>query len=58
MCFNQPGKEHIGTVGIPVEGTDIQLWDEDHQIVAEGQIVVRGPQVMAGIGTCQKKRRW
>ena len=53
MCFNQPGKEHLGTVGagtagIPVEGTDIQLWDEDHQIVAEGQIVVRGPQVIAG----------
>jgi long-chain acyl-CoA synthetase len=48
VCFNQPGKEHLGTVGTPVQGTEIQLWDEDDQIVEEGQIVVRGPQVMAG----------
>jgi long-chain acyl-CoA synthetase len=48
VCFNRPGKERLGTVGRPVEDTEIQLWDENDQIVEEGQIVVRGPQVMAG----------
>jgi long-chain acyl-CoA synthetase len=48
VCFNIPGQERLGTVGKPVEGTEIQLWDENDQIVEEGQIVVRGPQVMAG----------
>jgi long-chain acyl-CoA synthetase len=48
VCLNQPGKERLGTVGTPLEGTEIQLWDEDDKIVEEGQIVVRGPQVMAG----------
>jgi long-chain acyl-CoA synthetase len=48
VCFNIPGQEHLGTVGKPVADTEIQLWDENDQIVEEGQIVVRGPQVMAG----------
>lgn len=48
VCFNRPGKERLGTVGKPVEDTEVQLWDENDQIVEEGQIVVRGPQVMAG----------
>ena len=48
VCFNTPGQERIGTVGKPVADTEVQLWDEDDQIVEEGQIVVRGPQVMAG----------
>jgi len=46
LCFNEPGKESLGTVGKPVEGTEIQFWDENDNPVAEGQIVVRGPQVM------------
>lgn len=48
VCLNEPGNERLGTVGTPLEGTEIQLWDEDDKIVEEGQIVVRGPQVMAG----------
>lgn len=48
VCFNIPGQERLGTVGKPVADTEVQLWDEDDRIVEEGQIVVRGPQVMAG----------
>ena len=48
VCFNIPGQERLGTVGKPVADTEVQLWDEHDQIVEEGQIVVRGPQVMAG----------
>ncbi|MFY8274251.1 AMP-binding protein [Pseudoalteromonas sp. SSDWG2] len=51
VTFNRPGKEQIGTVGFPVLDTDVQLWDEHDQPVADGesgQIVVKGPQVMQG----------
>ncbi len=48
LCLNQPGKEQIGTVGQPVEDTEIQLWDEDGNQVEEGEVVARGPQVMNG----------
>lgn len=48
VCFNTPGQEHLGTVGRPVADTEVQLWNDQDEIVEEGQIVVRGPQVMAG----------
>ena len=51
VCLNQPGKEWVGTVGKPVLQTDIQIWDDQDQPVAigmEGQIVLKGPQVMKG----------
>lgn len=47
LCLNEPGKEVLGSVGLPVEGTEIQLWDENDQIAEQGQIVARGPQVMS-----------
>ena len=51
VTLNTPGQEQIGTVGLPLSGTEVQLWDENDQAVAQGQIgqvVVRGPQVMKG----------
>jgi len=40
-----------GTVGYPVPGTDVMIVDDDHQPVPDGQegeIAVKGPQVMLG----------
>lgn len=51
VAFNQPGKEQLGTVGLPVDATDILLLDENDQPVEdgkEGQIACKGPQVMKG----------
>jgi long-chain acyl-CoA synthetase len=51
VAFNQPGQEHLGTVGLPVDGTDILLLDENDKPVEdgkEGQIACKGPQVMKG----------
>ncbi|TKB46318.1 AMP-binding protein [Thalassotalea mangrovi] len=51
VCLNQPGHEQIGTVGTPLVGTEVQLWSDDDQPVADGesgQVVVKGPQVMTG----------
>jgi long-chain acyl-CoA synthetase len=51
VAFNQPKKENLGTVGLPVTDTDIQILDENDQPLAqgqEGQIAVKGPQVMKG----------
>ena len=51
LAFNIPGKEEIGTVGLPLTETDIKLLDENDNAVAdgeEGQIAAKGPQVMRG----------
>jgi long-chain acyl-CoA synthetase len=51
LSFNEPGDEQIGTVGLPLIYTDIQMLDENDQAVAdgkEGQIAAKGPQVMKG----------
>lgn len=51
LSFNEPGHEKIGTVGLPLIYTDIQMLDENDQPVAdgeEGQIAAKGPQVMKG----------
>ena len=51
LCANKPGHEELGTVGAPLTGTEIQIWNEKNQPVAlgeEGEIVAKGPQVMKG----------
>ncbi len=51
LCFNNPGEEEIGTVGLPLTDTDIVLLDSHDNSVPEGesgQIAARGPQVMLG----------
>jgi long-chain acyl-CoA synthetase len=50
-AFNEAGKEVYGTVGKPVEGTDIIMLDTNGNKVAPGEageIAVKGPQVMQG----------
>ncbi|NRA62437.1 MAG: AMP-binding protein, partial [Psychrobium sp.] len=51
VCMNEPGNEQIGSIGKPLSETEVEIWDTNDQPVAvgqEGQIVVRGPQVMPG----------
>lgn len=51
LTFNVPGKEEVGSVGLPMADTEIQFWnDNDHPVAdgEEGQLVARGPQVMQG----------
>jgi long-chain acyl-CoA synthetase len=41
----------IGTIGVPVPGTEVQIRDDDGQSLGldePGELCVRGPQVMAG----------
>jgi len=51
VTFNQPGAEQVGTIGTPLLDTDVQMLDSNDKPVAdgeEGQISVKGPQVMLG----------
>lgn len=51
LAFNIPGKEVAGSVGLPLDETDIQLLDTNDNPVPdgeEGQIAAKGPQVMRG----------
>lgn len=51
LTFNEPGNEKLGTIGFPLTGTDIQIWDDNNQQVAigeAGELVAKGPQVMSG----------
>jgi long-chain acyl-CoA synthetase len=41
ICLNRPGKEKPGSVGPPVPGVEVTIG-------AEGEILTRGPHVMAG----------
>jgi len=53
VCVNPiDGGDKIGTIGMPVPSTEIQLIDDDGREVTEigkpGELCVRGPQVMQG----------
>jgi long-chain acyl-CoA synthetase len=41
VSANRPGNNHVGSVGIPFEGIEIKIADD-------GEILVRGPNVMRG----------
>src|SRR5687767_8557889 len=41
VCANRPGNNHVGSVGIPFEGIELK-------IAQDGEILVRGPNVMRG----------
>ncbi len=45
------GTHKIGTIGLPIPGTDMKILDDDKNEVAvgeRGEIAIKGPQVMAG----------
>ncbi|MFV8259229.1 AMP-binding protein [Bdellovibrio bacteriovorus] len=52
VCCNPiDGTDRVGTIGLPFPSTDIMLIDDDGKEVAmgePGELVCRGPQVMAG----------
>lgn len=51
VSINPIGKPKLGTVGLPVPSTEVTIRDEDGNVLpvgGEGEVWVRGPQVMAG----------
>lgn len=45
----EPGKARLGTVGLPIEGIDVWIDEEDVQYgEGEGEILVKGPNIMIG----------
>ncbi|MAR92861.1 MAG: long-chain fatty acid--CoA ligase [Pseudomonadales bacterium] len=51
VCVNPPGAIQVGTIGIPVPGTDVKIVDEEEKelpLGESGELCVRGPQVMKG----------
>lgn len=50
-CNPWEGKKKIGSIGLPMKGTEMKIFDhEDREVPAgeSGEIVIRGPQVMKG----------
>lgn len=48
---NPPWLNKPGTIGLPLPGLDVQIWDEDNKPLPQGkvgQIVVSGPTMMQG----------
>jgi len=51
VTLNSPGQEKVGTIGLPLINTEVEIWDGNDTPVANGEsgeIVVKGPQVMMG----------
>lgn len=51
VSFNPVGKERIGTIGLPVDETEIKIQDEEGNALPQGgvgMLCVKGPQVMKG----------
>jgi long-chain acyl-CoA synthetase len=50
--FNHPDRERKpGSIGTPIEGVEMQVWDDDGNEVAQGEvgeIVIRGHNIMRG----------
>lgn len=51
-CANPiDGTDKLGTIGLPLPSTDVAIWnenDEELPVGGEGEIVIKGPQVMRG----------
>jgi long-chain acyl-CoA synthetase len=53
LTFNSPGRAKVGSVGVPVPGTEIEIVDVQGgervlPLGARGEIRARGPQIMQG----------
>jgi long-chain acyl-CoA synthetase len=56
--MNPPGFQKIGSAGIPIPGTEIKVVNEqgeEQQVGGEGELCVRGDQVMKGYWKCSEK---
>jgi long-chain acyl-CoA synthetase len=48
VAFNRPGKRKFGTVGLPIADVSVTLDETRGNGDGEGEIIVRGPNVMKG----------
>jgi long-chain acyl-CoA synthetase len=51
VCSNRPRNNRPGTIGLPLPGVEVQVWDDQDQPLPPGEpgeLVTRGPHVMAG----------
>ena len=58
VSMNPPGFQKIGSAGIPIPGTEIKVVNEqgeEQQVGGEGELCVRGDQVMKGYWKCSEK---
>ena len=58
VSMNPPGFQKIGSAGIPIPGTEIKVVNEqgeEQQVGGEGELFVRGDQVMKGYWKCSEK---
>jgi len=58
--YNHDREYRFGSVGTAIENVDIRVVDEEGRPVAPGEmgeIAIRGPNVMLGIGRGRRKRR-
>lgn len=58
VSMNPIGFQKIGSAGIPIPGTEIKVVDEqgvEQQVGGEGELCVRGDQVMKGYWHCLEK---
>lgn len=50
-CNPIDGTDKVGTIGLPLPSTEVAIWDDNNNelpLGEEGEIVIKGPQVMRG----------
>jgi len=58
VSMNPPRFQKLGTVGVPVPGTEIKVIDQDgveQEVGGVGELCIRGGQVMKGYWQCPEK---
>ncbi|MBY0436472.1 MAG: AMP-binding protein [Cyclobacteriaceae bacterium] len=51
LTFQMPGKERMGSIGVPIPSTEIQMMDDNGNVMPygeAGELCARGPQVFKG----------
>ncbi len=51
VTLNVPAARKLGTIGRPLPGIDVAIWDDQNKVLSAGEvgeIMVRGPNVMKG----------
>lgn len=51
VCINRPESRKIGSIGLPFEGVEMKIFDDNDKEVADGEVgevVIRAPNVMLG----------